>query len=175
MNEEKNNSKYQFAANKALILGVLLGVIYLVEAFFPEQKLLRALCSLAEIASLYMVYRFIKQYRDTQMQGYMSFGQAWYVSFLLYTFASIIAAVFMYVHMQFLQPDYLSNMFNQLMLSFEQAGLTSAQMDMFLEMGTPTPIQVTFTYIFVYIFGGVFLSLLMAAFCRKENYLNTQE
>jgi hypothetical protein len=44
-------------------------------------------------------------------------------------------------------------------------------MDMFLDKGTPTAIQVTFTYIFVYIMGGAFLSLIMAAICRKEDYL----
>lgn len=167
----ETNSKYLFAANHGLILGLIIGVIYLLEVFFPEAKLIRALCSVGEIATLFLVYRFIKKYREQQMGGYISYGQAWYISFLLYAFAAVIAAVFQYIHMQVLQPDYLSELFNQLLLSFEQAGLTSEQMDLFLDMKVPTPIQVTFTYIFAYILGGAFISLIMAAILRKEDYL----
>lgn len=167
----KDNNALNFAANKGLILGLAMGVIYLLEAFFPQAKLVRTICSLAEIGLLFLVYHFVRTFRQEQMGGYIRFGKAWTLSFWIYAFAALIAAVFQFVHMQFLQPNYLSDLFNQLMLSFEQAGLTSEQMDMFLDMGTPTAIQVTFTYIFVYIMGGAFLSLIMAAICRKEDYL----
>ncbi len=167
----ENKSKYLFAANHGLILGLAFGVIYLLEVFFPTVKIVKGLCTVAEIATLFLVYQFIKKYRQEQMGGYISFGQAWSVSFLLYAFAAIITAVFQFIHMQILQPDYLSEVYNQLMLSFEQAGLTSEQMDLFADMKMPSPIQVTFTYIFVYILGGAFISLIMAAICRKENYL----
>lgn len=165
------NKKFQYAANKGLIVGLAIGVIYLLEVFFPEVKIIRTLCSVAEIAVLFMVYYFVKKYRQDEMGGYIRFGQAWSLSFWIYAFAALIAAVFQFVHMQFLQPDYLSDLFNQLLLGFEQAGLTSEQMALFSDMEVPTAIQVTFTYIFVYILGGAFLSLIMGALCRKEDYL----
>ena len=52
----KDNNALNFAANKGLILGLAMGVIYLLEAFFPQAKLVRTICSLAEIGLLFLVY-----------------------------------------------------------------------------------------------------------------------
>ncbi|MBQ9201674.1 MAG: DUF4199 domain-containing protein [Bacteroidales bacterium] len=166
---ENITGKYRVAARFGLYLGLYMGLFYLLGAFFPNQGLVKTLCSLAELAMFFIAYFMVKKYRDQYQDGFISFRQAWSFSFWLYTFTAIILSAFIYIHMQFLQPDYLADTFNQVLAMLEELNYPSEQMDALIDFGVPSAIQVTFVYLWVYIIGGALLSLINAAIVKKEN------
>ncbi|MBP5170619.1 MAG: DUF4199 domain-containing protein [Bacteroidales bacterium] len=161
--------KYRVAAQYGLYLGVYMGVFYLLGAFFPNQGLLKTLCSLANLAMFFIAYYMVKRYRDQYMGGYINFRQAWSFSFWLYTFTAIILSAFTFVHLQFLQPDFLADTMTQVLTMLEEMNYPSEQMDVLIDFGVPSAIQVTFVYLWFYIIGGALLSLINAAIVKKEN------
>ena len=164
-------NRFNQAAYAGLIVGAVKGIIYLLQIFFPQSGLISTLTFLARIGVLVLVYYLAKSFRDKYLGGYCSYGRAYSQCLWIYLFASVITTLFQFVHMQFLQPDYLTEVFNEMMLAFEQAGLTSAEIETFSDFGVPTAAQTSIACLFGNMLLGAFVSLIIAAFVRKEDYL----
>ncbi len=156
------------AATNGLYLGLYLGIAYLLQVLFPTVGILKTISSILQLLSVFLAYHFVKTYRDRQLGGHISFGQAWVFGLWLYVFSSLITAVFHYAHMEWIQPDFLSDIYNQMLLAFEQASMPAETIDMMARNDVPSAATVTFSCIWLSIIGGGILSVFYALIAKKE-------
>ena len=166
--------KYRYAATYGLYFGLYLAFFYVLAVLFPENGVVRFICSIGNLGSFVLSYVLIKKYRDEAMGGYMPFGWAWSFGLWFSVFTALIMSVFHFVHFQFIQPDYIENTLNQSLLMLEEMDYPTEQLAALAEFGVPTAIQFTFVYIWFYIIGGAVLALIYAAFLSRRDVLGGQ-
>ncbi|MDP4277996.1 MAG: DUF4199 domain-containing protein [Bacteroidota bacterium] len=161
--------KYKFAANYGLILGLYLAILYLTQIFFKSNAFLNTLYSLGMLGVPVVCYFLTKRYRELGCNGSIRFGQAWSFGVWLFLFAGLIMSVVYFIHFQYIDPDYISNVFNQTLVMLEQLKYDQASLDALADNGIPTPIQMVISYLFAYIIGGAFLFLFVSPLVAKRN------
>lgn len=162
-------NKHKYAANYGLYLGLYIAAFYLLDIIFPKSAFIHIICSIGELGMLFYAYYLIKQYREKACNGYITFGVAWSFGVWLFVYAALIMSVAHYIHFQLIQPDFIANMYNQSMLLLEEMDYPQEEMDLLTKNGIPSSIQMIFAFIWFYIIGGAFLSLLYALIVRKTD------
>ena len=111
-----------------------------------------------------MVIRF----RDVECEGVISFWKAFSYILLTFFFAAIISSVVKYIYFQYINPAYLEEMFQESMklmekLKFPMNDASIAQMETIMK-----PASFTLQYIWVNVFVGTLVALVMSGFVKKE-------
>jgi len=115
------------------------------------------------------------QYKNVSSGGYILFGKAFLSGFLIVLIASVVSSIYSFVFLTFIDPAYLERIIQQ---SLEQAeanmvkqGLTGDQMEPALAMTRKfmSPIIMSALTILISAFFGAILSLITAAFVKKED------
>jgi hypothetical protein len=161
--------KYKFAADYGLILGGYIAFFYCLQLLFPTNMFVGLLNTAGFFGTPFVCYQLVKRYRDKGNNGFISFGQAWSFGIWLFLFAGLIMAVVYFVHLQWLDPNYLNNIFNQTLEALDKMNYDRQLMDKLADMTMPTPIQIVVTYLFFYIIGGAILFLLVSGFVVKKD------
>ncbi len=106
----------------AMRWGLVLGACLTVNFFMSVSgnAVLSLLTWVLDIGILYLVYRIVCNYRDKECGGQMRYFQVFSYILLLFFFASLVASAVKYVYLQFLAPDYLTSLYNQVMLLLEE-------------------------------------------------------
>lgn len=99
--------------------GAILGAIIVVYSFIifilkimPVGILLPIILFIISITIYFTgLYVFTKKTRDTQLGGYMTFGQGVMIGILISFFAAIISSFYTYIQNQFIDPDYMPRVF----------------------------------------------------------------
>ncbi|MDP4238883.1 MAG: DUF4199 domain-containing protein [Bacteroidota bacterium] len=154
----------------AMYNGLIMGVIFSINFLFSISKITLLVLSTNIIAVLIVVgiYRMTIKFRDTACEGIISYWKAF--SYILYTFffAALISSVVKYVYFQFINPDYLGQMYQDTMkmLTTMKFSITDALEDQTKKMLRPA----TYTLIYVWsnVLMGIVVGLIMAAFIKKE-------
>jgi Protein of unknown function (DUF4199) len=115
------------------------------------------------------------QYRNTYLGGYITFSKAFLSGFIIVMVAAIIAAIYSYVFLTFIDPSYLERIIAQALEETEtkmlEQGLSDEQIEPGLAMTrkfmSPAMMSV-FSVLGSALFGAI-LSLLSAAFLKKED------
>lgn len=161
--------KYKFAADYGLILGGYIAFFYCLQLLFPANIAVGLLNSVGFFGTPFVCYQLVKRYRDKGCNGFISFGQAWSFGVWLFLFAGLIMAVVYFVHLQWLDPNFVSNTFNQFFQSLEQMNYDQKMMDTLTSTPLPTPIQFVVAGLFTYIIGGAILFLIVSGFVVKKD------
>lgn len=161
--------KYKFAADYGLILGGYIAFFYCLQLLFGTNTVANLLNMAGFIGTPFLCYHLVKRYRDKGCNGFINFAQAWSFGVWLFLFAGLIMAVVYFVHLQWIDPNYMSNVFNQMLETLDKMNYDQKLMDTFAETPIPTPIQIVVAYLFLYIIGGSLLFLLVAGFVVKKD------
>ena len=82
--------------------------------------------------------------------------------------AARISSLVKFIYFQFINPDYLGNLYNMSMLTLEKMGLSAADgVEESLE-ALLQPASFALQYIWVNLLAGCFVGLVTAAFIKKE-------
>jgi predicted membrane protein len=121
------------------------------------------------------VYKRQIQYRDNLPGGFISFGKAFTSGFLIVLISAIIASLYTYIFLVFIDPAYLQKIIEQSMddaqAKMVAKGLSEEQMEPALAM-TRKFLNPTFMSIIALVSSaivGAILSLIAAAFLKKED------
>ncbi|MCK9311588.1 MAG: hypothetical protein M0P26_04830, partial [Bacteroidales bacterium] len=76
--------------------------------------------------------------------------------------------VLYYIRYQFLQPNYISDAFNQALIIAEQIKYPKEQIDMLIANGVPSAIQLVLVCLWLYIIGGAFLFLFISPMIARK-------
>jgi len=161
--------KYKYAADYGLILGVYFAFFYILQLLITGSVIINVLSTFSILATPFICYYLSKRYRDRALNGYIRFGQVWSFGIWLFTFAGLIMAVVYFVHFQFLNPDFISDTFNQSLLMMEKMNYPKESLDLLTKNGDPTPLQMVMSYLFGYIVLGAILFLFISPLVSKKN------
>jgi len=112
----------------------------------------------------------IKNYKDQEEQGFISYGRAFGVGMLTVLFASVIMAIFMYVLYSVIDPGLIEKTLELTRTKMADQHLTDDQVEMALNMSKKfvTPGVIALGTIVAYGFIGAIISLIAAAFMKKD-------
>jgi len=165
---------FKSTMRSGLILGVLFSVNFLLSVLISSTLITNVL-NFAMIAVIVVAtLRLSREYRDKELEGFISYGQSFLFIVLSFFYASLISAVVKIVYFQFINPDFLAEVYNELMLQFEAAGLqVTTEAEKFVS-GLLTPVSRSILSIIGNMICGAFVGLIMAAFVKKEKSIFEQ-
>ncbi len=124
--------------------------------------------------TIYFVYKFAKTYRINELNDVITYNQAFFYIFLVYFYGSIIAILTVYIYTAFIQPDYLSIVFDEVLKFYDAINfpIDDKMIDFIDTIKKPT------NYALINIGSGVissaFWGLILAAFVKKEKSIFEQ-
>lgn len=154
----------------AMFNGLIMGVIFSINFLLSVSKITALVLFTNVIAALIVVgiYRLSVKFRDTECGGSISYWKSFLIILLTFFYAAIISSVVKYIYFQFINPDYLDQMFQESMKLLESMKFheTDAMVDQMKSMLKPA--TYTLVYVWSNVLMGVVVGLIMAAFIKKE-------
>ena len=168
--EGEKKSITKAAMNYGAILGLGLVIISIVFYFFgkSESQGLQYLGYLVIITSIVIG---IKNYRDNELEGLISYGKALHIGTLISLFGSIIIAFYLYVLLTFIDNSLMDKMLETSRQAMEDRGMTDEQLEIAIKYQkmVMTPMMFAIATIISYTIVGFLFSLIIAGFLKKKN------
>ncbi len=92
---------------------------------------LNGLISLALYIGLMVIA--IRHYRDNENGGAVTFGQGFLIGLGIALIVAVFSAVFNYIYMNFIEPDYLEITLREMESMYESLGMSEEQLEMMME------------------------------------------
>ena len=154
------------AMKSGLILGVLFSINFLLS--IPSNVFTSILTYVVIAGILVATYRLSVQLRDNEFGGYITYGRVFTFILLSFFYGAIISSLVKFIYFQFVNPEYLSNLYNESMLLMEKIGFSIESAVEESMRNLLKPATFSLQYIWVNTLLGVFVGLIMAAFVKKE-------
>lgn len=171
---------YKVFQQYASFHGLLVGVIWLCAFFFsiygvsvPGLGLLGDVCVVAApIAGFFKA----KKYRNTVLQGEMTFGNALYYLFSVFMYATILLAAGQFIYFMYLDQGFLYNTYKdilaqpayqQMLSSMADKQQVSQALEQFRE-ATYRPITLVFGFMGFHLVISFILSFFCALFLKRD-------
>ena len=120
--------------------------------------------------SLAIYYLALKEHREQELGGFMSFKRAFFLAFMIGVVSMAIAMVFNYIYMNFINPSAIEQQLEMARGMMEKFGMPEEQLDAALEKqreSLASPMSIV-----TGLLGGsvivAILSLIMGAVMKKE-------
>lgn len=122
------------------------------------------------LLSVVMLYLAMKNYRDENQNGYITFGQGLKVGMKATLVFTLLMIIYNYVFLTFIEPDFASNIFEAEIEKMEDAEMPIEQIEMTEKMFKifSNPLVTALTTVIYSFVVGLFLSLIAAAIAKKE-------
>ncbi len=170
---EKNTNIWKNAMNWGFILGIALIIYSLIIYFLGAtfEKWAAYPTYLIMIAGI--IYATI-QYRDTMLDGSITYGKALGFGVLVMLFAGVISAVYTYVLYSFIDPDLITKSLEVIEEEMINKGMADEQIELALEMQSKfmKPGILAILSIPGSAFAGFIISLFTSIFLKKEKIDN---
>jgi hypothetical protein len=172
MNENKNDI-LKHTATYGAIVGFAL-IIYSVLLYILGLSLSRALGYLSFLIIIGGLYVGIKNFRDNEPSGTISYGRALGTGVLICVFLGIIGSLFTYIQFRFIDTGLVEQIIEMAEEKLYDKGIPEdmieIQMSAMSKMFTPG-LMAVFGFI-SYLFWGTVFSLILAAILKKEPHLS---
>lgn len=171
--DEKQVS-YMPIAIKYGVIGTLISIgvtlaMYMADMLTPANNVLTTIITtLIYIGTLVLA---IKTYRDTALNGFVSFGRAFGTGFMTTAVMAIIGAIWTYIFMGFIAPDMIDMIKEAQAQSLIQQGMDEDEVEQALEMASSfmSPGIMAISSVFMSLFSGLIISLIVAAIMKKDH------
>lgn len=152
-----------------VILG-LIGIVYSLVMYFLNLILNNAQGYIFILIQIIILYFLVKSYRDHFMHGMITFGQALGAGVVICLYYSIIMAIFTYILYAFIDTNLVDKMLAMTEEKLLDRGLSQSQIEagMTVQSRLMKPAFIAPMSIFGNMFQGLIMSLIVAAFVRKE-------
>jgi hypothetical protein len=159
------------AANDGAILGIIMSLIVVFMAYGTHNGLFVVIALVLMIAVPYLTYRFLKQaYLDNRPRP--SFSLLWMQGINTFLCGGLILALTIFVCLRFVFPDFIVDQVQNSIDIYRSFGnpdmneIADALQTMQDQKLLPTPISVAMTFMFMAVFTGSILSVLVSLIVR---------
>ncbi len=151
--------------NYAMVAGLYLGLFwvckYLLVTIGMRYQVLNFLGTLLSIATPALLYIFLVKYNHRLLEGKMGYWHGVQFAILLFFFASILESMIVFVHVRWIDPVFISNLFNNMIELAETMNINKSVISQLSEQPLPSP----FSYILNnVIMANVFLGMILSFF-----------
>lgn len=162
----KLSSALNFGAVLGLILAALSIVTYLFQLY--ENQMFGWFGNLIFIVGIVIG---IKRRRESELGGYISYGEALGYGTLCALFAGIIVAFVSYIYLQFVDGSMIEYLLNNQEKAFYNSGQSSEDVESMMKnvKMMMNPGAISMIALFGYVFFGLVVSLIASAFLKKES------
>lgn len=171
---------YKISMRNGLFMGVLFSLNFLVSTFRNPVLMLLTYVLIAIIIGA--SYKLTVAFRDRENGGFITYWKAVYFVVLIFLFAGLISAVFKLIYTMFINPEYLSVLFEEGIRQLEQnrALFESLNMPMDEEYYDTLerqfkPAPYAFQTIWANLLGGGLLGLIIGAIVRRQKGIFDQD
>jgi hypothetical protein len=166
---EQNPNIWKANLTNGLIFG-LIGIVYSLVIYFLDltfNKVQGYVLILIQIVALFLL---LKSYRDNFKHGIITYGEALGAGVIIFLYYAVLMAVFSYIQFTVIDPDMTKKMLAYSEEVMLKKGLPQASIDagMAVQAKIMKPIIMAPMSIIVSMFRGLIMSLIVAAFIRKE-------
>ena len=123
------------------------------------------------IVPIICIVQATKVFRETEGNGYNSFGQTFRIGFMITSIGAVIGGIYHFIFLKFIDPTFIDFQMNQQLEKLQEKGLSEEMIDSQIQMTGKfmTPIaQFGFAIVFGLIFSAL-TALIMAAIIKKPN------
>jgi uncharacterized membrane protein (DUF485 family) len=125
---------------------------------------------------VFVLLYFTKQYRNNQLEGRITFSQAFVLGVLIVVCSSVISSLYSYIFNKFIDPEYAQRIMTMMQDKTYQwmsgKGVPEDQiesaMKKFEEQGIPSPLQALKSSLIFGLIGGAIMSLISSAIVKKN-------
>jgi hypothetical protein len=159
--------------------GAILGgglLVYTVILYMTNLTFAKGLGYISYLIMIGGIILGIKNYRDNEQQGFISYGRALGVGMLTVAFASVIMALFTYILYKFIDPGLAEKSLETARNQMLENNMKDDQIEMAQNITRKlmTPAILAFGTILAYSFFGLVFSLIIAAFMKKDKNIFTE-
>lgn len=169
-----NNQKSAFlpSLKSGLILGLVLVVFSLI-LYVADLNDNLWVASFSNVIVAIVLYFSITNFRDSQQEGFITYGKGVRIGFLTGLFASVLLAIFTYIYVIYIDPSVME----QAIINAEESILESNpnigddELDRALGMVEifTNPVMMSVMTIFWYALVSVVFSLIISIFAKRED------
>lgn len=166
---EQNVNPWKANFMNGLILS-LAGIVYTLILYFLDLSTNKSLGYIFIPIQIIIMYFLVRSYRDNFMHGMITFGQATGAGVIIFLYYAVISSVFAFIFYSFIDTAFMGKM----IAMSEEAGLKKGYSQEQIDLGMQftkkimTPTFMAIMSFFSNMFFGVVISLIIAAFVRKE-------
>lgn len=170
---EKQSSVYRRGAENGLIMGPLMGLALILMGASSYIPLIAIPAMVAFIAVPTLLYILLRRSYELD-NGRSSFSALWLQGICAFFFGGLLMGVIIFVSLRWLWPGYVTDQINTLVEILEQSPDPNAQLwiktiDTMRDSGNmPTPIQIVLELIYLVVFTGSLLSMLLSMVVRAR-------
>jgi hypothetical protein len=152
-----------------LILG-LVGIVYSLVVYFLNLSFNKAQGYVFMLVQIAVLFFLVKSYRDNFKHGMITYGEALGAGVIICLYYAIIMAIFTYILYTVIDTGLLDKQLAFTEEMMQKKGLPQASIDagMAMQKKMMTPAFMAPVSILGNMFWGLIISLIVAAFARKE-------
>lgn len=167
--EEQKPSLWKNALNWGVILGIAL-IIYSLLMWFLDLSLEKWVSWISYLIMIGGIILGTKSYRDNNLNGAITYGQALGFGVLMLLFASFVSAIYSYIFFAFIDPEFVNKMLQMVEEQLLERGMPDEQIEMAIEMQRKfmKPVIMALMTIPTYTFVGLIISLITSIFLKKQ-------
>ena len=167
--EEKSISKFKVCLINGIILGLAL-IVFSVLLYIFDLNLKSYMDWFKYLIIVGVVVYATKTYRDNNLNGIMTYGQALGLGTLILVIGVFILNIYNYIFMTVIDPDFLNKVLSVVEEKLLEKGMSDDQIEMALslqrKLATPLITSIS-DFVGKSIFGFI-LILITSAFIKKE-------
>ena len=167
--EEKSTSTFKTGLTYGDILGLAL-IIYSVLLYVLDLNLNKYMGWISYIIIIGTIIYGTKKYRDDNLNGFISYGQALGLATIIVVFGALIHIIYTYFFISVIDPDYINKLLAATEEELLKKGMSDDQIEIAIAMQKKMmkPVLMTIMGFFGTVIVGVVLSLITSAFLKKE-------
>jgi hypothetical protein len=169
--EQKSNTLVKSAMSFGLYLGLAV-IAYTVLLYALGETTNKMLSYVSFLIYLIGAGWAVKTYRDKTNGGYIEFGQAYLLSFLVFVFSGIIVSFFSFILFKYIDPSLMDQIWEQAQEEAMKKGVSEeqlAQSEKVMKMFQSPMVMFIAGIINSAIIGAVLSLIIAAVFKRKGN------
>ncbi|MBN1108927.1 MAG: DUF4199 domain-containing protein [Bacteroidales bacterium] len=166
---EKSVNVWKANLVNGLILG-LIGVVFTLTLYFFDLIFNKNLSYLFMLVQIVILYFLVKSYRDNYLHGMINYGQALGAGVIIFLYTALIGSLFSFLLYSVIDPGLMEKGLAFTEEQYAGRGLTQEQIDAGLDIARKMmkPAITIPVGLVVSVFFGFIMSLIVAAFVRKE-------
>jgi hypothetical protein len=112
----------------------------------------------------------VKEIRDAEQDGYITFGTAWKKGVFIALIAGLLGSIYMMIHLSYINPEMLQEVLTEAEVQMEESGASSEEIEMGMKMAGmfATPWMTALFTMLGFGLLGILLSLIPAAVLKNE-------
>lgn len=159
--KENKSHLINYTTHTSVILGVFWILKYLLVVLGGNNTALNLLGNLLSFGTPLILFYFLVRYNSEILKNKMRYWHGVQFSILLFFFASILEAMIVFIHVRWLDPTFISSLYNSLIELAQTLNISQALTTQLMEQPLPS----SFSYVFNnVILADVFLGLILSLF-----------